>query len=114
MMSYNHSTRATGASDGHAYAAGGQWATGAENGVMKGGTFKTKASQRFVDFPGEQPSLGEVECWQQNARSKMTDDQKAVVRNKYGIRYRLSCWRIRLRSTSRTSRRCRLARPNRW
>ena len=61
MMSYDYSTRATGASDGHAYAAGGQWATEAENGVMKGGTLKSDASQRFDDFPGEQPSLGEVE-----------------------------------------------------
>ena len=49
---------------------------------MKGGTFKSDASQRFDDFPGEQPSLGEVERWQQNARFEMTDDQKAVVRNK--------------------------------
>ena len=82
MLPYYDSSRAGAPDTGYALGAGGQWATEAENGVMKGGTLKSDASQRFVEFPGEQPSLGEVERWQQNARSKMTDDQKAVVRNK--------------------------------
>ena len=83
-LSYYDSTRATGAPDGYAYAAGGQWATEAENGVMKGGTLKSDASQRFVDSPAgyalrrERSSAG-----LRNARSEMIDDdKKAVVRDR--------------------------------
>ena len=82
MLSYIDSDRAGAHDAGHAYiyAPGGRWATEAENGMMKCGT-KSDASQRFDDFPGEQPSKGEVERWLRNARSKMTDDdKKAVVR----------------------------------
>ena len=57
MLSYYDSSRAGAPDTGYAYGAGGQWATEAENGVMKGGTFRSDAAQRFVDFPGEQPSL---------------------------------------------------------
>tara|TARA_B110001452_G_C14951947_1_gene332921 strand:+ start:42 stop:383 length:342 start_codon:yes stop_codon:yes gene_type:complete len=46
---------------------------------MRTGT-KTDASPRFDDFPGEQPSKGEVERWMRGARSKLTDEQKSVVR----------------------------------
>ena len=80
MLSYIDSARAGALDAGHAYAAGGRRAPEAENGVLMGGT-KADASQRFDDFPGEQPSQGEIERWVRNARSKMTDDQKAVVRN---------------------------------
>ena len=80
MLSYIDSARAGALDAGHAYAAGGRRAPEAENGVLMGGT-KADASQRFDDFPGEQPSQGEIERWMRNARSKMTDDQKAVVRN---------------------------------
>ena len=79
MLSYIDSARAGALDAGHAYAAGGRRAPEAENGVLMGGT-KADASQRFDDFPGEQPSQGEIERWVRNARSKMTDDQKAVVR----------------------------------
>ena len=72
MLSDYDSSRAGAPDTGYALGAGGQWATEAENGVMKGGTLKSDASQRFDDFPSEQPSLGEVERWMQNARSKMT------------------------------------------
>ena len=63
-LSYYDSTRATGAPDGYAYAAGGHRATEAEIGVMKGGTLKHDASQRFVDSPaGYALATGEVERW---------------------------------------------------
>ena len=84
-LSYYDSTRATGAPDGYAYAAGGHRATEAEIGVMKGGTLKHDASQRFVDSPAgyalrrERSSAG---LGSSAARSLIDDDKKAVVRDR--------------------------------
>ena len=60
MLSYIDSARAGALDAGHAYAAGGRRAPEAENGVLMGGT-KADASQRFDDFPGEQPSQCKIE-----------------------------------------------------
>ena len=82
MLSYIDSARAGAHDAGHAYSAGGRWATETDNGVMKGGT-RSDTPQRFDDFPGDQPcsATGEVERWLRGGpTSKMTDNQKAVVR----------------------------------
>ena len=79
MLSYGDAARAGAHGTGHAFAAGGRWAPEAEIGVLKA-DMKSDPSQRFDDFPGEQPSRGEVQHWARKARAKMNEDQKAVMR----------------------------------
>ena len=110
MLSEYDSSRATGAPDGYAYAAEGQWATEAENGVRKGGTLKPDDSQRFVDSPAghalrrERSSAG-----LRKARSEMIDDdKKAVVRDRVPAKLLTTPYDV-----STLPALCRLARPNR-
>ena len=81
MLPYERANEDLQYGTGFAYNASGQWAAESGIGMLKAGK-KTDPAQRFDDFPGEQPSKGEVERWCRAARGKLNDDMKAVLQGR--------------------------------
>ena len=66
----DNAAREASAGAGHAFAAGGRRVMDSEIGLSQG--TRRDATQRFEDFPGENPSRGSIERWGREAMSKMT------------------------------------------